>query len=96
MHVHTRLFSPEQHDREEARGCENVSGPAQGSERAERRGHHWERLVNTSAYRERGKAKLSSIEEVWEEMLLIPPPDLVPLWDQMQDSGDCCGFMVTA
>ena len=29
---------------------------------------------NTSACRACGKAKLSSIEEAWEETLLIPPP----------------------
>ena len=32
--------------------------------------------VNTSAHRERGKAKLRSIEEAWEETLRILPPDL--------------------
>ena len=52
-------------------------------------------VFNTSAYRERGKAKLSSFKEAWEKMLLMPPPDLVPMWDQIEDSGDLCGFMVT-
>ena len=47
---------------------------------------------NTSACCERGKAKVSSIVEAWEETLLIPPPDFVPVWGQMEDSGDCCGF----
>ena len=51
---------------------------------------------NTSAYRERGKAKLSSIEEAWGETLVIPPPDLVPMWSQNEDTGDFCGFVVTA
>ena len=51
--------------------------------------------VNTSAYREHGKAKVSSIEETWEETLLIFPPDVVPMWGQMDDSGDCCGFIST-
>ena len=37
---------------------------------------------NTFACRERGTAKLSSIEEAWGETLLISPPDLVPMWDQ--------------
>ena len=50
---------------------------------------------NTSAYRERGKAKVSSIEEASEETQLIPPPDLVPMWSQMADSGDCGGFILT-
>ena len=30
-----------------------------------------------------------------EETLLIPPPDVVPMWGQMEDSGDCCGFIQT-
>ena len=30
----------------------------------------------------------------WEDTLLIPPPDLVPMWGQMAESGDCCGFIV--
>ena len=50
---------------------------------------------NTSACRERGKAKLTSIEEACENMLLIPPPDLVAMWGQMEDSEDCCGFIAT-
>ena len=32
--------------------------------------------VNTSAHRERGKAKLRPIGEAWEETLRILPPDL--------------------
>ena len=36
--------------------------------------------LNTSAYYERGKAKMSSIDEIWEDTLLISPPDLVPMW----------------
>ena len=51
--------------------------------------------LNTSAPCECGKAKVSSIEEAWEETLLIPPPDLVPMWSQMKDSGGCCGFRRT-
>ena len=50
---------------------------------------------NTSANRECGKAKLSSIEGAWEEMLLLPPPILVPMWSQMEDSGDCHGYILT-
>ena len=34
---------------------------------------------NASAYRERGKAKLNSIEEAWKTTLLSPPPDVVPM-----------------
>ena len=33
---------------------------------------------NTSAHRERGKSKLSSIEDVWSTTLLPFPPELVP------------------
>ena len=50
---------------------------------------------NTSTYRERGKAKVSSIKDAWEETLLTPPPDFVPMWGQIEDSGDCCGFIPT-
>ena len=46
---------------------------------------------NTAAYRERGKAKVSSTEDVWEETLLIRPQDV----GQMEESGDCCGYMLT-
>ena len=50
---------------------------------------------NSSAYRERGKANLSSIEEAWETTLLIPPPDLLPMRGQIEDSGDCSGFILS-
>ena len=50
---------------------------------------------NTSAYRERGKAKMRSKDEAWEETLLIPPPDVVPMWCKMEDLGDRCGFIRT-
>ena len=33
----------------------------------------------SSAYRDRGKAGVSSIQETWEKTLLIPPPDVVPM-----------------
>ena len=87
-HVHTPLCSPGQHDREEARNCKAASGSVQdvstiGGD------------FNTSAFRKGGKVKLSSIEEVWEEMRLTHPPDLVPMWGQMEDSGDCCCFVFT-
>ena len=36
-------------------------------------------VFNSSAYRERGKAWVSSIEETWEKMFLIAPSDLVPV-----------------
>ena len=49
----------------------------------------------TSAYRENGKAKMSSIEEVWEETLVISPSDVVPMWGQTKESGDRCGFKIT-
>ena len=45
--------------------------------------------------RARGQPKLRSTEEAWRTTLLIPPPDLVPKWGQIEDSGDCCGFTVT-
>ena len=69
MHVHTRLCSPEQHDRKEAINCTKAVDII-GSD------------FNTSAYRERGKAKLRSTEDAWGEMLLILPPDLVPMWSE--------------
>ena len=47
---------------------------------------------DTSAHREREKAKLSSVEEGRKTTLLSLPPDLVPMWGQNEDSGDCCGF----
>ena len=50
---------------------------------------------NTSAFREGGKVRLSSVEDVWEEMRPIPPRDLVPMWRQMEDSGDRCCFVFT-
>ena len=50
---------------------------------------------NSSAYPDRGKARVSLIEETWEKTLLIPPPDVVPMWCQMKESGDCCGFTMT-
>ena len=34
---------------------------------------------NSSAYRDRGKAGVSSIEKTWEKTPLIPPPDVVPM-----------------
>ena len=49
---------------------------------------------NSSACPERGKAGVISVEETLEETLLIPPPDLVPMWGRMEESGDCCGFSV--
>ena len=48
---------------------------------------------NTSAFRKLGKAKVSSIEEAWEETLLIP--DSVSMWAQMEDSRDCSRFVLT-
>ena len=36
--------------------------------------------------------KMGSIEGAREEMLLIPPPDVVPMWGQMED---CCGCIQT-
>ena len=36
----------------------------------------------------------TSIEEAWAETLLIPPPDSVPMWGEMEDSGSC-GFIPT-
>ena len=43
---------------------------------------------NMSANCERGKPKPSSFEEAWWTTLLIPPPDLVPMWGQIEDFGD--------
>ena len=44
-----------------------------------------------SAFRERDK----SYDEKWETTRLVPPFDFVPMWGSMDDSGDCCGFIVT-
>ena len=41
---------------------------------------------NSSAYRERGKARVCSVEETWERTPLIPPRDLAPMWGQMEYS----------
>ena len=38
---------------------------------------------------------MSSIEETWEETLVIRPLDVIPMWSQMEDSGDCSGFILT-
>ena len=43
---------------------------------------------SSSAHRGRGEAGVSSIEETWEETLLIPPPDVVPHWSLLEDSRD--------
>ena len=51
--------------------------------------------LNTSACRERGKSTLRSVKEALDTTVLIPPQDLGPLWVQIEDSGDCCGFIVT-
>ena len=53
-------------------------------------------LQVTSTPRPAGNAERpqpSSFEETWEETLLIPPLDFVPMWGQTE-SGDCCGFIV--
>ena len=50
---------------------------------------------NSSACRHRGKAGMSSIEEKQEKTLLIPSPDVVPMWGHVKESGDCCGFTTT-
>ena len=71
------------------RRCKATFGPAQESRRENYAGG-----FNTSAYRERGKSKMSSIEETLEETLLILPPDVVPMWGQMEDTVDCRGFVL--
>ena len=52
-------------------------------------------MTLTAAHREGGKPKPSSIEEAWETTLLIPQLELYPMWGQMEDSGGCCGVIVT-
>ena len=42
--------------------------------------------LNTSACRERGKAKVNSIAEAW---------DWVQMWGQMEDSGGCCSNILS-
>ena len=46
---------------------------------------------NSSAYRKRGKAGVSFIEETWEETMLLPPSGAVPMWGHMKETEDCCG-----
>ena len=41
---------------------------------------------DTSDFREREKAKMSPIEDKWEETILIPPPNVVPGWGRRQNS----------
>ena len=78
VYVHTCLCSPAQHDREEARNYKKL--PGQFGEIPELNDAD---IIggdlNTSAFRESGQAKLSSIEEAWKETLLIPPPNPFPL-----------------
>ena len=50
---------------------------------------------NSSAYRERGKAGVSLIKGTWEETMLLPPSGAVPMWCQMKETEDCCGFIIT-
>ena len=38
---------------------------------------------------------MSSSEEAWEKTLLIPPPDVVPMWSETREPEDCCGFTTT-
>ena len=76
QHVHSRLCTLEQHDSEEARHCKATFGPARTSRREKPCRRSLQATPTLAAYRERGKAKVSSIEEVWEETLLIRPQDL--------------------
>ena len=48
-------------------------------------------VILSTSCSERGKAKQSSIKEAWKETLLIPSY-FVPMWDQIEDAGDCCGL----
>ena len=49
----------------------------------------------------RGHGKPSSIEEAWGrgqgrwETRLLALPEVVPKWGQIQETGDCCGFIRT-
>ena len=63
--------SLQQHNLEEARNCKHAFRSVQGSRRAARRRHH-----HKSAYHERGRSNVSSIEDAWETTLVILPPDL--------------------
>ena len=42
-----------------------------------------------------GKAKLSFFEDMWDKTLRNLPPDFIPMWGQMEDSGDRCGSTFT-
>ena len=84
-HVHSRLRAPEEHGGEGARRCNATAGTFQESRRGKLRTCHCRRLQHLGL----------PIEEVWEETLLILPPDVVPMWDQMKISGDVCGSIIT-
>ena len=49
---------------------------------------------NTAVRRERGEANASFIEDAWEETLLFPSPDVVPMWGKMDNTVDCRGFVI--
>ena len=42
-----------------------------------------------------GKAKLNFFKDMWDKTLRNLPPDFVPMWGQMEDSGDRSGFTFT-
>ena len=80
MHIHICLYVHLSNTTAKGRDiAKQALGPAQESHR-EKRADIITSDFNTSTCGERGKAKLSSIEEAWEETLLIPPPDVVPTW----------------
>ena len=82
--THTAVSAHLSNTSAKRRRCKATFGPAQES----RRENYADIIAgssNTSAHRERGKSKMSSIEETLEKTLLIPPPDVVPMWGQMED-----------
>ena len=52
-------------------------------------------LRATSIQRPSGNAerRVSKIEEAWAEALLRSPSGDVPMWGQMEETDDCCGFV---
>ena len=62
-------------------------GSVQGSRRAERCRHHCSRLQHFGLPRTRkGEVELN-FAEAWEEKLLILPPNVFPLWSQIEGLG---------
>ena len=96
QHAHRCLCTPEQHGSAEAGRCKRACWA--NSRKSPKRIAQTDLIAgdfNSSAYRERGKAGVSFIEETWEETMLLPPSGAVPMWGRMKETEDCCGFIIT-